>query len=96
MAGAVMRAKEAKITKMLFGIVLAFVLLWFPLFAFVAVTRSNQVTMPREVTMLVTYGFNIRSLINPVLYAVMNRAYRSEFRDILWDIVFSFSECCEC
>ena len=91
-----MRAKEAKITKMMFGIVLAFVLLWFPLFVFVAVTRSNQVSMPREVTMLVTYGFNIRSLINPVLYAVMNRAYGSEFRDILWDIVLFFSECCEC
>lgn len=92
-AKAVMRAKEAKITKMMFGIVLAFVLLWFPLFVFFAVTCTSQVTMQREVTMLITYGFNIRSLINPVLYAVMNRACRNEFRDILWDIVFFFSEC---
>ena len=93
---AVMRAREAKITKMMFAIVLAFSLIWIPLFAIIFATRASLGTLPRDVSMMVSYASNISSLINPVLYAVMNRSYRNEFKDILWSIIDFISERCEC
>lgn len=95
----VLKAKEVKITKMMFAIVLAFTLIWIPLFCIVLLTRITLGTLPRDVVMLVSYGVNFSSLINPVLYAVVNRSYRKEFKFILWNIIFFFSDClerCEC
>ena len=95
----VLKAKEVKITKMMFAIVLAFTLIWIPLFCIVLLTRITLGTLPRDVVMLVSYGVNFSSLINPVLYAVVNRSYRKEFKFILWNIIFYFSDClerCEC
>jgi len=95
----VLKAKEVKITKMMFAIVLAFTLIWIPLFCIVLLTRITLGTLPRDVMMLVSYGVNFSSLINPVLYAVVNRSYRKEFKFILWNIIFYFSDClerCEC
>ena len=95
----VLKAKEVKITKMMFAIVLAFTLIWIPLFCIVLLTRITLGTLPRDVVMLVSYGVNFSSLINPVLYAVVNRSYRKEFKLILWNIIFYFSDClerCEC
>ena len=95
----VLKAKEVKITKMMFAIVLAFTLIWIPLFCIVLLTRITLGTLLRDVMMLVSYGVNFSSLINPVLYAVVNRSYRKEFKFILWNIIFFFSDClerCEC
>ena len=92
----VMKAKEAKITKLMFAIVLAFVFIWIPLLVTITVTRVSLGTVPREITMLVSYGTNISSLINPALYAIMNRSYRNEFKDILRSMKVYVSECCEC
>ena len=89
----VLKAKEVKITKMMFAIVLAFTLIWIPLFCIVLLTRITLGTLPRDVVMLVSYGVNFSSLINPVLYAVVNRSYRKEFKFILWNIIFYFSDC---
>lgn len=92
----VTKAKEAKITKMMFAIVLAFVFIWIPLLVTITVTRVSLGTVPREITMLVSYGTNMSSLINPALYAIMNRSYRNEFKYILRSMKFYVSECCEC
>ena len=90
-----LKAKEVKITKMMFAIVLAFTLTWIPLFCIVLLTRITLGTLPRDLMMLVSYGVNFSILINPVLYAVLNRSYRKEFKFILWNIIFYFSDCLE-
>ena len=91
----VLKAKEVKITKMMFAIVLAFTLIRIPIFCIVLLTRITHGTLPRDVMMLVSYDVNFSSLINPVLYAVVNRSYRKEFKFILWNIIFYFSDCLE-
>ena len=85
---AVMRMREVKITKMMYAIVLAFVMLWIPILVLIMATRASLGTIPRDVSMLVSYACNISSLINPVLYASMNRSFRREFNIILLNIIY--------
>lgn len=84
---AVMRMREVKITKMMYAIVLAFAMLWIPIAVLIMVTRVSLGTIPRDISMLVPYAYNISSLINPVLYAGMNRSFRREFKMILLSII---------
>lgn len=84
----VMKTREVKITKMMYAIVLAFALLWIPIAVIIIVTRVSLGTIPRDVSMLVPYAYNISSLINPVLYAAMNRSFRREFKMILLSVIY--------
>lgn len=92
---ALMREKEAKITKMMLAIVLAFASIWIPIFMLILARRFRDQTISRDFAMLVTYSVNISSVVNPVLYIVLNRRYRNEFKRILQCTIFIFSECCE-
>lgn len=95
----VLKAKEAKITKMMFAIVVAFTLIWIPLFFVIIMVRITLGTLSRDFMMLASYGSNLSSLINPVLYAIMNRSYRKEYKFILWSILRYVSDCfrrCQC
>ena len=92
---ALMREKEAKITKMMLAIVLAFASIWIPIFVLIMARRFRDQTTSRDFAMLVTYSVNISSLVNPVLYITLNRCYRNEFKRILQRTIFFFSECCE-
>ena len=84
----VMRMREVKVTKMMYGIVLAFAILWIPIVVLIMVTRVSLGTIPRDISMLVPYAYNISSLINPVLYTGMNRSFRREFKMILLSIIY--------
>lgn len=92
---ALMREKEAKITKMMLAIVLAFASIWIPIFMLILARRFRDQTISRDFAMLVTYSVNISSVVNPVLYIILNRRYRNEFKRILQCTIFIFSECCE-
>ena len=95
----VLKAKEVKITKMMFAVVVAFALIWIPLFFVIIMVRITLGTLPRDFMMLATYGSNLSSLINPVSYAIMNRSYRKEYKFILLSILRYVSDCfkrCEC
>lgn len=80
---ALMREKEAKITKMMLAIVLAFASIWIPIFVLIMARRFRDQTVSRDLAMLVTYSVNTSSLVNPVLYIILNRCYRNEFKRIL-------------
>ena len=84
----VMRTREAKITKMMYAIVLVFAMLWIPIAVIIIVTRVTLGQIPRDVSMLVPYAYNISSLTNPVVYASMNRSFRREFKTILLSILY--------
>ena len=77
--------EEVKITKALFAAVLGFILCWGPI-AIIDMVDSfsaHKFAIPRQVFMLYVYlGFGSCS-INPIIYGVMNRAFRAEFSRIL-------------
>ena len=77
--------EEVKITKALFAAVLGFILCWGPI-AIIDMVDSfsaHKFAIPRQVFMLYVYlGFGSCS-INPIIYGVLNRAFRAEFSRIL-------------
>jgi len=85
--GVVLRlnVEEVKITKALFAAVLGFIICWGPI-AVIDLVDSysrHQLAVPRQVFLLYIYlGFGSSS-INPVIYGVMNRAFREEFVRVL-------------
>ena len=85
--GVVLRlnVEEVKITKALFAAVLGFSICWGPI-AVIDLVDSysrHQLAVPRQVFLLYIYlGFGSSS-INPVIYGVMNRAFREEFVRVL-------------
>lgn len=87
-----MRTREVKITKMMYAIVLVFAILWIPTAVIIIVTRVTLGKIPRDVSMLVPFAYNISSLTNPVVYASMNRSFRREFKMILLTILYY--QCC--
>lgn len=84
----VMRTREVKITKMMYAIVLVFAILWIPPAVIIVVTRATLGNIPRDVSMLVPYAYNISSLTNPVVYASLNRSFRREFKMIFLSIIY--------
>ena len=85
--GAILRlnVEEVKITKALFAAVLGFIICWGPIAVIDLVDSytKHQLAIPRQVFLLYIYlGFGSSS-INPVIYGVMNRAFRSEFLRVL-------------
>jgi len=101
--GSILRlnVEEVKITKSLFAAVLGFIICWGPI-AVIDLVDSysrHQLAIPRQIFLLYIYlGFGSCS-INPVIYGVMNRAFRAEFLRLLtfWrrhnevDLVRSFT-----
>ena len=80
--------RTVKITKMMYAIVLVFAIVWIPTAVIIIVTRVTFGKIPRDVSMLVSYAYNISSLTNPVVYASMNRSFRREFKMILMSILY--------
>ena len=77
--------EEIRITKALFATVLGFCLCWGPIATIDMVDSytEHKLAIPRQVFMLYIYlGFGSCS-INPVIYGVMNRAFRAEFLRVL-------------
>ena len=71
--------EEVKVTKALFAAVLGFSLCWGPMAAVDIVEAFTALAIPRQVFSMYMYlGYGSCS-INPVIYGVMNRAFRVEF-----------------
>lgn len=80
-----LNVEEIRVTKALFATVLGFILCWGPIATIDMVDSYTQhkLAIPREVFLLYIYlGFGSCS-INPVIYGVMNRAFRAEFLQVL-------------
>ena len=80
-----LNVEEIRVTKALFATVLGFILCWGPIAIIDMVDSYTQhkLAIPREVFLLYIYlGFGSCS-INPVIYGVMNRAFRAEFLQVL-------------
>ena len=77
--------EEIRVTKALFATVLGFILCWGPIATIDMVSSftEHKIAIPRQVFALYIYlGFGSCS-INPVIYGVMNRAFRTEFYRVL-------------
>lgn len=80
-----LNVEEIKVTKALFATVLGFIICWGPIATIDMVSSFTQhkLGIPRQVYILYIYlGFGSCS-INPVIYGVMNRAFRAEFIRVL-------------
>ena len=85
--GSILRlnVEEVKITKALFASVLGFILCWGPIAVIDQIDSYTgpKAVIPRQVFLLYIYlGFGSCS-INPFIYGVMNKAFRSEFVKVL-------------
>lgn len=75
--------QEVKVTKTLAAVLVGFSCCWFPIMIIDQLDMNNSVRMlPRRVYYM--YGLLIytSSAINPVLYGLMNRSFRTEYKKI--------------
>ena len=76
--------EDIKITSVLFVVMLGFMFCWFPILVInlYAVASQNK-PLPREVYLLYTYLGAASSAMNPCIYGLMNRSFRSEYIKII-------------
>ena len=82
--GSSINVQELRLSKSLFVVVFAFMICWIP-FWVVAVLR-HFTSMPRNINVFSSFCICFSHIINPFIYAGMNRTFRSEFRKMF---------CCE-
>ena len=76
--------EEIKISKLLFMTVLGFAICWIPSLIIITMDRvAIHTTPPRARTLLCTYLNYLSVALNPVIYGVMNRSFRAEYKRIL-------------
>ena len=83
--------REVRITKMLFMVVFAFFICWTPFIIASILYALNAVS---EELPLITLGIMIaclNSVINPIIYAAMNKNFRESFKQLL-----NFADKCGC
>ncbi|CAK1541063.1 unnamed protein product [Leptosia nina] len=78
-------AKERKASTTLGIIMSAFIVCWLPFFV-LAIIRPfvNEDTIPDAVSALFLWLGYINSLLNPIIYATLNRDFRKPFQEILF------------
>ena len=84
--------KEARVTKMLLIVVFAFFICWTP-FIVASVLYSFELSPSKF--QLLTFGIMcgcLNSVINPIIYAVMNRNFRNAFKS-MYESVKDFFSC---
>ncbi|EDO39243.1 predicted protein, partial [Nematostella vectensis] len=76
--------EEIKITRTLFILVMAFAVLWIPVYSVVSIIRTGLGgEMTDAGSIIATYLIFLSSAINPYIYAFNHRSYRNEFKKIL-------------
>ena len=76
-------SRELRISISLFVVVIVFAFCWIPLWVLALLFRFQLVkSLPRNVTLLISFLVFFSSTINPFIYAGMNRSFRSELRRI--------------
>lgn len=76
-------SRELRISISLFVVVIVFAFCWIPLWVLALLFRFQLVkSLPRNVTLLISFLVFFSSTINPFIYAGMNRSFRSEMRRV--------------
>lgn len=78
------RAQEIKSSRVLFAAVLGFLICWIPLIVTFFLIFGFQVSIPSSAHSIYPIFSTFSTWINPIIYGVMNRAMRKEFRNILF------------
>ena len=74
---------DVKVTKILFVTVLGFLACWTPIAVIDFVdTFRGEVSLPRQVYVLYLILGNLSGAINPIIYGVLNRNFRQEYKKI--------------
>ncbi|XP_031561750.1 melatonin receptor type 1A-like [Actinia tenebrosa] len=76
-----MSVQEIKVTWTTFAVLIGYLLTWLPMLLIVVASYFKD--LPREVHMIVTYSMASSSAINPVIYGVLNPAFRKEYKKII-------------
>ncbi|KAL9962123.1 hypothetical protein ACROYT_G031198 [Oculina patagonica] len=76
-------SREIRTSISLFVVVIVFACCWIPLWVLALLFRFQLVeSLPRNVTLLISFLVFFSSTINPFIYAGMNRSFRNEIRRI--------------
>lgn len=76
-------AQEINLSKVLFVLVLAFVICWLPTFAIILVIRVILKKAPHELAVIIPFLFQTTSVLNPLLYGALSPPFKREFRKLL-------------
>ena len=73
--------QEVKVTKTLAAVLVGFSFCWFPIMAIDQIDMNNGAPMlPRQVYYFYGLSIYMSSAINPVLYGLINRSFRAEYK----------------
>ena len=77
--------EEAKMTKILTFLVVGFYFCWLPVLAFTVLVMANATgeAVFKYFNFYYTFPIFASSVINPIVYAILNRSFRNEFLKIL-------------
>lgn len=80
----IVTAQDIKTSRVLFAAVLGFCVCWTPLITLLFLVFGFQVSISSVALWVLVLFTTFSSWINPIIYGVMNRAMRKEFRNILF------------
>ena len=76
--------EEAKVTKTLVVVLFGFACCWLPIFVMdILDAVRGELTIPRQVYLTNGFLIYLSSTINPVIYGIMNRQFRREYKALL-------------
>ena len=77
-------AEEVKITKILFAVLIAFVICWTPTFTIEFLDIfEGEYSLPRQVYLIMPFTGAASCAVNPLIYGVMQRRFRQTYKKVL-------------
>lgn len=78
--------QEIKMTWTLFAVLLGYLVTWFPVMV-IGIMSSHDKSLPHHVTIVVSLCLAINGAINPMVYGVMNPAFRREYTRVYYSVI---------